>query len=82
MWTILKLVPTDPGRKMQKDSDLLTEERTRFQSLLGKISWLSYVSRPDLKWDVYNYSRKNKNPTVKDLDQGGIKVDGAETYSI
>ena len=42
-------------------------------SLLGKLSWLSYVTRPDLKFDVYTFSRKNKSPTVQDLmDLNGV----------
>ncbi len=63
----VKIVDLDKGRRMQKDSLLSANEKTYYLSLLGKLSWLSYITRPDLKWDVYNLARCNKNPTVKDL---------------
>ena len=63
----IKPVILEPGRNLQKDSDLTANEKTQYLSLLGKLSWMSYITRPDLKWDVYNASRKNKNPTIQDL---------------
>lgn len=63
----VKIVHLDRARRMQKDSDLTTEEKTGYLSLLGKLSWLSNVTRPDLKWDVYFYSRKNGTPTISDM---------------
>lgn len=48
--------------------DLLTAEEIKgYQSLLGKLNWLSCNSRPDLKFDVFFYSQYNKTPKVKDL---------------
>ena len=63
----IRIVDLDMKRRLQKDSPLTSEEKTAYLSLLGKISWLSYISRPDLKWDVYNQSKKNKSPTVSDM---------------
>ena len=69
----VKIIDLDKGRQAQKNAMLTAEEKTQYLSLLGKISWLSYITRPDLKWDVYNYSRKNKSPTVQDLlDLNGV----------
>ena len=69
----VKIVELDRGRQLQKQSQLTAEERTSYLSLLGKLSWLSYVTRPDLKFDVYTFSRKNKSPTVQDLmDLNGV----------
>ena len=63
----VKIIDLEVNRRLQKESLLTPEEKTHYLSLLGKLSWLSYISRPDLKWDVYNMSRLNKSPTVKDL---------------
>lgn len=63
----VKCVQIDPARARMIHSDLTPEENTQYRSLLGKLSWLSNITRPDLKWDVYSASRKNKNPTVSDL---------------
>ena len=69
----VKIVELESGRQLQKQSELTAEERTSYLSLLGKLSWLSYVTRPDLKFDVYTFSRKNKSPTVQDLlDLNGV----------
>ena len=48
-------------------SALNPDEITQYRSLQGKLSWLSNITRPDLKFDVYTASRKNQNPTVGDL---------------
>ena len=63
----IKVVYLNAQRRMQKASPLTSEENTAYLSLLGKLSWLSQITRPDLKWDVYNQSRLNKSPTIQDL---------------
>ena len=69
----VKIVELSKKRRMEKDSLLIKDEKTQYLSLLGKLSWLSYITRPDLKWDVFNYSRCNKNPTIQNLlDLNGV----------
>ncbi|KAL5272394.1 hypothetical protein ACHWQZ_G000556 [Mnemiopsis leidyi] len=69
----VSIVDLEKGRKLQKLSPLTSEERTSYLSLLGKLSWLSYMTRPDLKFDVYTFARKNKTPCVQDLlDLNGV----------
>ena len=63
----VKIVELEKGRRLQRQSPLTAEEKTSYLSLLGKLSWLSYITRPDLKFDVYTFARKNKSPTVQDL---------------
>ena len=63
----VKIVDLSAQRRIQKDSPLTSDERTAYLSLLGKLSWLAQITRPDLKWDVYYQSRQNKSPTVQHL---------------
>ena len=49
-------VDLEKGRKLQKLSPLTSEEKTSYLSLLGKLSWLSYMTRSDLKFDVYTFA--------------------------
>ena len=69
----VETVQIDPVRLMDKTQSLNNEEKTEYLSLLGKLSWLSYITRPDLKFDVYEYSKFNKSPTIQNLaDLNGI----------
>lgn len=69
----VKTYQFDRERAMRKDSDLTPQEKTGYLSLLGKLSWLANITRPDLKWDVYYHSRKNNSATVQDLlDLNGV----------
>lgn len=69
----VKIVQLEKARRLQKDSELTPDERTCYLSLLGKLSWLSHITRPDLKYDVYHFSRKNKSAVVQDLmDLNGV----------
>ena len=69
----VSIVDLEKGRKLQKLSPLTSGEKTSYLSLLGKLSWLSYMTRPDLKFDVYTFARKNKTPCVQDLlDLNGV----------
>ena len=65
----VKIVDIPSKLRMKKQAVLSEEEKPHYLSLLGKLAWLSYISRPDLKWDVYNSSRHNKNPTIGDLQE-------------
>ena len=48
----IKVAEIPRARALQRTSDLTAEERTQYLSLLGKLAWLSYITRPDLKFDV------------------------------
>ena len=66
-------VQVKAARQEEAEEKLTKEEQTEYLSLLGKISWLAQMTRPDLKYDVYHYSRHNKNTTVQNqLDLNGI----------
>ena len=54
-------------RRCRTDEPLTAKEHTQFLSLLGKISWLAQITRPELKFDVYLASKCNKSPTVQNL---------------
>ena len=69
----VKTVDISASRKQQSQEPLSQEEHTQYLSLLGKLSWLSQITRPDLKFDVYQFSRYNKHPTVQNLrDLNGV----------
>lgn len=60
-------------RQQCAEERLTKEEQTQYLSLLGKISWLAQITRPDLKFDVYQYARHNKNTTIQNLlDLNGV----------
>ena len=60
-------------RQKETDSNLTKEEQTQYLSLLGKISWLAQITRPDLKFDVYMFAKHNKSANVQNLiDLNGI----------
>ena len=66
-------VQIKPVRLMDKTQLCDVDEKTQYLSLLGKLSWLSYITRPDLKFDVYVFSKCNKAPTIQNLhDLNGI----------
>ena len=37
-------VKVDPGRRLQRSSELTAAEKTQYLSLLGKLSWLFYIT--------------------------------------
>lgn len=50
-----------------EDSTVLNDDlKTQFQSVVGKLNWLSCNTRPDIKFDVFRFS-SCKEPTVADL---------------
>ena len=60
-------------RQEEPEENLTKEEQTQYLSLLGKISWLAQITRPDLKYDVYQYAKHNKSATVQNLlDLNGV----------
>ena len=63
----VKPVYIKASRQQEAEEKLTKDEQTQYLSLLGKISWLAQITRPDLKYDVYQYARHNKNPTVQNL---------------
>ena len=67
--------PVNVKAKRQEETDekLTREEQIQYLSLLGKISWLAQITRPDLKYDAYHYARYNKSATVQNLlDLNGV----------
>ena len=64
---LIKPIPISPSRKKSLDADLTTEEHKQYQSLLGKLLWLSSQTRPDLSYDTMEHSTIGKNTKVKDL---------------
>ena len=81
---LIKPALLSPSRKKALDDNLTEEEHKQYQSLLGKLLWLSSQSRPDLCYDTMEHSTLGKNPKVKDLlslnkvtkkiDQGNAKT--------
>ena len=64
---LVKPVVITTDRKLQLEEKVSSEELKDYQSLLGKLNWLSCNSRPDLKFDVFWFSLFGKNPTVQQL---------------
>lgn len=64
---LVKPVIMTSERKLQLEDNVSKEELRDYQSLLGKLNWLSCNSRPDLKFDVFWFSLFNKSPTVQHL---------------
>ena len=66
-------VKVNATRQHEAGERLNKEEQTQYLSLLGKISWLAQITRPDLKFDVYQYAKHNKSTTVQNLlDLNGV----------
>ena len=55
------------SRQNHPDDALNKEEHTKYLSILGKVSWLAQILRPDLKFDVYLAATFNKSPTIQNL---------------
>ena len=53
-------------RNLDDETVLENELKTLYQSIVGKLNWVSCNSRPDLKFDVFRLS-SCKEPRVKDL---------------
>ena len=66
---LIQSIPVHAARKNELDSPLSKEELTQYQSLLGKLNWLSCNTRPDLKFDVFYFSQYNKHPLIKHLNE-------------
>ena len=58
---------TPVSRRKDVDSDLTEEEKAKYQSMLGKLLWLSGRTRPDLRYDTMELSTFTKSPKIKDL---------------
>ena len=57
------------GIRSAKKSELLNyEEKSLFRRFVGRISWLSENTRPDLAYSILKLSQKSqKDPTIGDL---------------
>ena len=64
---LIKPTSVSPSRKKSLEDNLTTEEHKQYQSMLGKLLWLSSQTRPDLSYDTMEHSTVGKNPKVKDL---------------
>ena len=62
-------VKINPSQNLDKDRQLNEEEVTQYRSLLGKLQWLANISRPDIKFDVFQSSRVGNVKTVGNLMQ-------------
>ncbi len=63
-------VPMDSGTEivknqyMVKDYEATKKEIHRYQSLVGNLLWLAFMTRPDISFAVRKYSRYSSNPTL------------------
>ena len=64
--SVIKAVKVSNARKAEKEELLDKVELKEYQSLLGKLNWLSCNSRPDLKFEVFWHSLFKK-PLIKNL---------------
>ena len=63
----IKSVDLPASRKKALDDELTQEEHKQYQSLLGKLLWLSSQTRPDLCFEAMEHSTFAKKPLVKHL---------------
>ena len=63
---VVKPVNLDFSKRTPEDL-LKPDEIKEYQSLLGKLNWLSCNTRSDIKFDVLYFAQYNKTPTVKHL---------------
>ena len=66
---INSIVPIDVDsiRRKQKDEELNSDERRKYRGLIGQLSWVSGMSRPDIAFAVCQLSTLLQNATVKDI---------------
>ena len=63
----ISLIEVDSVRKKQKDEELTPDERRKYRGLVGQLSWVSGMSRPDVAFSVCQLSTLLQKATVKDL---------------
>ena len=57
----------DPNRSMNKEDQLTSDEQTLLRQIVGILNWAVQGSRPDMSFDMIEFSTKLKNGTVGDL---------------
>ena len=63
------LIPIDVPRHKQvnKDAPCDESETSAFCKLVGKLNWVANQTRPDILFDVCQFSAKMKSPLIRDL---------------
>ena len=62
-------IPLTPERARHKLSPVTDEERSAMRSTIGKLNWLAGISRPDLSFEVCQFSSKVTQAVVEDIVQ-------------
>ena len=65
----IKLIELSGERTGEKQSAITEAEKSEMRSVIGQLNWLSGITRPDLSFDVCQFSTKVANATVADLFQ-------------
>ena len=65
----IKEIPLSVERMKERQSPLTAEEKTSMRSVIGQLNWLSGITRPDLCFDVCQFSSKVHNAVVHDIIQ-------------
>ena len=63
----IKEISLSAERMKQKQAPVTEVEKSNMRSVIGQLNWLSGITRPDLCFDVCQFSSKVKNAVVSDL---------------
>jgi len=63
----IKVISLGPERRKELESELTEEERSSYQSTLGKLLWMSGRTRPDICYDTMELSTFTKSAKIKDI---------------
>ena len=69
-------------RFKQKRSLVTDEERSMMRSVIGQLNWLAGITRPDLSFEVCQFSSRVKNATVEDIVQLNKVVFRAQKHNV
>ena len=63
----LSIIELSPLRLVDKNDSLSQEEVTLLRGIVGQLNWLSYISRPDIAFEVSPISANIKSATMNDI---------------
>ena len=78
----IREIPLSNERAKQKLSPVTEEEAAKMRSVIGQLNWLAGITRPDLCFDVSQFSSKVKNAVVEDLVQLNKVVSRARKHKV
>ena len=60
-------IEIENARRSEKDEELTSDERRKFRGIVGQLSWVAGMSRPDVAFAVCQLSTRLHKATVKDM---------------